>query len=292
MWGQNEQAQGGGFVGGSQGGGDGQFGSPSAGGGDKASKGRRSNNVVPVTVKQLLDCQDENVLIVDTEAAVVTIVGLIVSVEQTTVKISIQIDDQTGVIDCINYTGADAVEAAAEIPFLPTVGNYGRIVGALRSMKGSKYIIIFKFLPIGDLNELTAHLLEVVQLPMKLKKLKETEALKTGVGMMGGLSNSLMANSMMVGTFSGLGGIPGMMGGSGAIGEASSASKSPFNSVQKMVLNIIQNNTADSGIHKDDIMSNLGGNITPKELEKILDDLGAEGHVYSTVDDDHFKSTD
>lgn len=38
-----------------------------------------------------------------------TIVGLIVSVEQTTVKISIQIDDQTGVIDCINYTGADAV---------------------------------------------------------------------------------------------------------------------------------------------------------------------------------------
>lgn len=36
----DEQAQGGGFVGGSQGGGDGQFGSPSAGGGDKASKVR------------------------------------------------------------------------------------------------------------------------------------------------------------------------------------------------------------------------------------------------------------
>lgn len=27
-------------------------------------------------------------------------------------------------------------------------------------------------------------------------------------------------------------------------------------------------------------------------FRKILDDLGAEGHVYSTVDDDHFKSTD
>jgi hypothetical protein len=54
-------------------------------------------------------------------------------------------------------------------------GSYGRVVGALRSTKGKKYLVIFKYLPVIDMNEVTAHMLEVIQVPMRLKKLQELE---------------------------------------------------------------------------------------------------------------------
>jgi hypothetical protein len=60
-----------------------------------------------------------------------------------------------------------------ELPVMPVEGTYGRVVGALRSTKGLKYILIFRYLPLLDMNELTAHLLEVIQVPMKLKKAKD-----------------------------------------------------------------------------------------------------------------------
>jgi len=51
--------------------------------------------------------------------------------------------------------------------------TYGRVVGALRTLKGQKYLIIFKSSPVTDMNEVTCHILEVIQTRMKLKKLKE-----------------------------------------------------------------------------------------------------------------------
>lgn len=142
-----------------------------------------------------------------------TIVGLVVKVDQTPTKVSLHLDDQTGVIDCYNYVGADGVSSlngvrslwlwllvyttnaltrtetvsiiiflvflqssSSVIPFVPVEGTYGRITGAPRSSKtGAKYLIIYRFFPVMDMNELTAHMLEVTQLPMILKKLKETE---------------------------------------------------------------------------------------------------------------------
>jgi len=59
-----------------------------------------------------------------------------------------------------------------ELPILPIEETYGRVVGGLRSTKGHKYILIYKFFPVTDLNELTAHMLEVIQIPIKLNKVK------------------------------------------------------------------------------------------------------------------------
>ena len=56
-------------------------------------------------------------------------------------------------------------------------GTYGRIVGGLRSQKGIKYLIIYKVFPVMDLNEVTCHNLEVLQVPLKLRKLKEQQVL-------------------------------------------------------------------------------------------------------------------
>lgn len=72
-------------------------------------QGRRTHGIIPVTVRQLLDCQEDTYSLEGFEAQVVTIVGLVRSVETTTTKMSMYIEDQTGTIECVNYVGTDGV---------------------------------------------------------------------------------------------------------------------------------------------------------------------------------------
>ena len=36
----------------------------------------------------------------------------------------------------------------------------------------------------------------------------------------------------------------------------------------------------------------LNGKMSKKEVDAALDYLSGEGHIYSTIDDDHFKALD
>ena len=48
----------------------------------------------------------------------------------------------------------------------------------------------------------------------------------------------------------------------------------------------------EEGIDREELLSGLKNKITKSELDSALDFLSGEGHVYSTVDDDHFKAID
>lgn len=139
----------------------------------------------------------------------------------------------------------------------PTViceGTYGRIVGALRTTKGQKYIIIFKSEPVTDLNELTCHVLEVLQTATKLKKLRAAEEQKPAQG--AGLDNTF-SNSMLTGpTGAGFGG--GMPAGGGLPG---------FTANQNMVHRIISSVKDESGISKDSIIAAVKNQIPIKEIQ-------------------------
>ncbi|CAL8139420.1 unnamed protein product [Orchesella dallaii] len=277
MWGSADASFGGGGGGGfltSQG-----YDSPQTG--DKQSKGRRSQNIMPATCKQLLDCTEETFKVEGMEAHVVTLVGLVRAVETSTTKISMHIEDQTGTIECVNYVGTDG-DTSSE-PTMLAEGTYGRVVGALRSMKNQKYVIIFKSAPVTDLNEVTCHILEVIQTRMKLKKLKESDAQKPAIG---GTDNSF-SNSMLAGGLGPTG--TGDAGGGNAGGAGNIAG---FTANQNLVHRIICSAREESGMHKDQIIAAVKNKVNQKELMEILDFLSNEGHVFSTVDDDHFKSTD
>lgn len=60
-----------------------------------------------------------------------------------------------------------------------TEGTYGRLIGLLRtpskSAAGKKYLVLHKAVPLTDLNEITAHILEAMILPGKLRKLKAAQ---------------------------------------------------------------------------------------------------------------------
>jgi len=261
-------------------------GTDSPAGGDKQGRARRSQNIIPATVKQLQECGD-TFTVEGFEANVVTIVGVVRKVESTTTKMSMWIDDQTGTMECINYVGTEG-DSNSE-PTMLSEGTYGRIVGALRSMKGSKYLIIFKAFPVTDLNEITMHLLEVIQNGQKLLKLRTAEEAKaagggaTTGGMSNTFSNSMIATNLGGPTGNGTGGGSTNGGGGGLPG---------FTSNQNLVHGIISSARGEEGIHREDVIKQIKGRIPMKELLDILEFLSNEGHVFSTVDDDHYSATD
>ncbi|KAL7981216.1 hypothetical protein Chor_005450 [Crotalus horridus] len=57
------------------------------------------------------------------------------------------------------------------------------------------------------------------------------------------------------------------------------------------VLNLIKSCMTTEGISLHDLKSQLH-NINLQTLKKAVEFLSSEGHIYSTIDDEHFKSTD
>jgi replication factor A2 len=47
----------------------------------------------------------------------------------------------------------------------------------------------------------------------------------------------------------------------------------------------------ESGVHVDDVVTQLNGRFTEAQVRESVEHLVNEGHLYSTIDDDHFKST-
>ena len=47
-----------------------------------------------------------------------------------------------------------------------------------------------------------------------------------------------------------------------------------------------------TGLSRDEMMQTLKGKMSRKDLDDALEFLSGEGHIYSTTDEDHFKTTD
>uniref|UniRef100_A0A2D4K6G2 Replication protein A C-terminal domain-containing protein n=1 Tax=Micrurus paraensis TaxID=1970185 RepID=A0A2D4K6G2_9SAUR len=119
-----------------------------------------------------------------------------------------------------------------------------------------------------DMNEFTTHLLEVVNAHMILKKSNAPQSSKMPQPF-GVFETSSMSNA----------------GGNDTI---------PMHGLtqhQTQVLNLIKSCMTTEGISLHDLKTQLH-NINLPTLKKAVEFLSSEGHIYSTIDDDHFKSTD
>ncbi|XP_070556465.1 replication protein A 32 kDa subunit-like [Ptychodera flava] len=269
--------QGGGFGGGGYGdeGGTGfinspgGFGSPMPASQDKA-KGRRPQNLMPATVAELLKSTDEDYKVGDVEVNMVTVVGLVREVQEAPTNILYKVDDMTGPpIDVRQWIDTDDAGDSEKSRPIPE-NTYVRVIGQLRTFGGKRNISAFKVQPLTDLNELTMHMMEVLHSHMYVDKAQKTAAM--------GMNGASHTNMQQMNT----GDQGGYSGAQPALG---------LSNVQRQVQQIIQACSDETGVSVDNISRQLR-NLSKDAIRNAIEFLSNEGHIYSTIDDDHFKSTD
>ena len=157
-------------------------------------------------------------------------------------------------------------------------GSQIKVVGAIRTAQDKKHVMAFKIDSVSCQAEYDAHKLEVVYSHLKLRQLQAK--LNGQIG----LSDGSMSQSMLGG---------GLGLSSAAAGYVSSSSNQSFgNKNYDTVYGLIRQTMDEAGIDRDAIYDQAKGGMSRTELDAALEFLSSEGHIYSTIDEDHFKTTD
>ncbi|XP_027522328.1 replication protein A 32 kDa subunit [Corapipo altera] len=244
----------------------GGFGSPAGAQAEKKQRSR-SQNIVPCTVSQLLAAEqvDETFRICDVEISQVTVVGIVRHAEKAPTNILYKVDDMTAApMDVRQWVDTD--EAGGENVVVPP-GTYVKVAGHLRSFQNKKSLVAFKIMPLENMNEFTTHILEIVNAHMTLRK-------------------NLMSASSAPPSFPSAG-ISDMRG----YGGGGSLPVNGLTAHQSQVLNLIKSCPVPEGMSLQELKLQLRS-MSMSTIKQAVEFLSSEGHIYSTVDDDHYKSTD
>lgn len=232
---------------------------------------------MPCTVAQILkaDQADDKFIIDGMNLHQVTLVGLVRSAKESSTNLSYEIDDMTGpFLEVRQFVDNDENTPEAEKVALVRENIYVRVHGHVRAFAGKRNVAAFRVVPLTDMNELTSHLLEVIYAHAHWTK---GQAMATpGKG-----STNIMGNSMMNTTRSGFD-TSSNFGGQVDVG---------LTAQQQQVLNVIRSCVDEQGLAMGVVCDRLKG-MPLKVVRDAVEFLSSEGHIYSTIDDEHYKATD
>ncbi|PSN32399.1 hypothetical protein C0J52_17836 [Blattella germanica] len=125
----------------------------------KPKTGSRTQNIIPMCIRQILQCSDEGLKIASYD----------VHMNETSRNLP------------------DIVE-----------NMYCRIFGSMRTSHGKKHVFVFKIRKLSSLNDLTRHLLEVIHCPLKLEIMARKDSAKEAEKDISdaSMSNSFMSSSV------------------------------------------------------------------------------------------------
>ncbi|CAB3221900.1 unnamed protein product [Arctia plantaginis] len=263
MW-NDQSAVGGGFFNS-----PGQFGNVNTP--NQAQKGgRRASRTAPIVIRQALHCGDDGVKIWGTEIQIVSIVARVRNIRVQSTKITYTVQDITGRMRAVLWLDQEAGDEDDAATPKVQVDDYIQVYGNVKTNKGKKVLMAFKIMPITDVNAITFHYLHCIHTKVKMEEDSKKEKV---VNNNPTFANALPSNSMV-----------GM--------TDSTASVNGLNPRQMMVFNLIRASTLEQGISKQDMYTSLKDRMPQMEFEKILEWMCGEGHIYSTIDEEHFRATD
>jgi len=244
--------------------------SPSvSGGGSGEGKGKRKQNVVPVQISEVLQAPEEGFSVEGAEVGMVVVVGRVVTMEKAATKSTYQIQDDSGQLEVIQW-----LEEGTNQPEY-SEGSPVKVIGSIRTQGERKHIMAFKISAVPTQEEYDAHMLEIVYSHLKIRQLQQK------INGQIGMSDNTLSNSMM-------GGGLGVQGG-----MANNSSNQSFgNKNYDLVYGMIRQSMDETGLNRDSIFNQLRMKMSKVEMDNALDFLSSEGHIYSTIDEDHFKTTD
>lgn len=243
---------------------------------DGKARNKDRQSLIPVTIKQLKNAQgsaagDQSFTIDGQDLHQVTIVGVIMRAEEANTNLQYTIDDGTGDMDVKKWIDSEADGAMVEQRAMCREGKIVRVVGQLRTFNHTRSVVAFNIQPITDFNEYTFHFIECVHSHLRHTRGKPPAG---GAG----------ANAPM------MGGVAGV-----AAGQQQRPTVQQNNSAAALVDTVLQYfrnyGTSDLGCTVADCYEAMkASGTTMPQLREVVDNLAQEGHLYSTIDDDHFKS--
>lgn len=202
----------------------------------------------------------------------VCFIGIIRNVIKRANDITYLIDDMTSPEINVKLQSEDADDIESEEPISNNSQNqfvenqYVKVFGILKQLQGQKCLQAFKIMPIKELNEVTHHMLECMNASIYL-------ATKTTSGDNADMTMENPMKSSNTSTFRNLNATA--FGGS----------------INDQISQFVKQSKSSEGVHIREIC-NYFKNVPEGKIREALDFLSTEGHVYSTIDDEHFKTTD
>ncbi|KAM6974999.1 replication protein A 32 kDa subunit-like [Tautogolabrus adspersus] len=245
--------------------------SPAGTGSHKAVISKRAFlQILPCTVSQLLSASQvsrDSFTICDMELNQLSVLGIIRRYSPFVTNVHYSLDDMTG--PPLNVEQWVNSEDGAMMTFVPP-GTYVKVIGSLRNLRKERSLFAMDVRCIKDLNEITSHMLEVVQAHMQL----------FGKG---------FDVNMNITTASG----SGRVSDYGAdVGHPEGMLPDGLSIIQSKVLQVIRSFSVHfEGIGFNDLKRQLDY-LSVWDFRKSLTILIDEGHVFTTIDEYHFKATD
>ncbi|KAJ2355125.1 Replication factor A protein 2 [Coemansia erecta] len=255
----------GGFGGNAGGGGGGGW----MNSGDDDSKvrgGYKNQTLRPVTIKQLTDVPFSNsdmpVHIDGEEIKQVKFVGVVRNIVQQSIHVTYSVEDGTGKIDVRMWVNGEPDDSARDQIVDPNiaVGKYVRVYGELKFFNNTRSINAHKIRAVTDHNEVTCHGLEAIY-----AHLCKTRGPKPAAA---AVSGPYSANMGRVGMDDGM------------------------TPVRAAILDVIKSAPpTPEGVSITTIQQNLAGRFQSDEVTSAADWLINEGHLFTTVDEQHLQTT-
>ncbi|CZT20760.1 related to single-stranded DNA binding protein 30K chain [Ramularia collo-cygni] len=249
-------ANGGGFMTGSQGGGE----------GSAQKRGYGKDTLRPVTIKQLLDAHHphpdaDHFVVDDAEMTQVTFVGQVRNISTQTTNVTYKIDDGTGSIEVKVWIDAEALEGEKKSG-MPVEQGYARVWGRLKAFNNKRHVGAINVRHVQDYNEISYHLLEATVVHLHFTR-GPPEQQTNGGAAAGGMSGQQQQNGYSA-------------GGGGDLSGCSASARKFFACLKSTP-------QTNEGLHAQDLAGRC--NLELSEVLKAADELLNLGKVYTTVDD-------
>jgi replication factor A2 len=235
----------------------------------------------------------------DREIYNIRVVAQIVTAQETATGFSMQLDDGTAMMEARvwmdmsgGHGGADGSGGPGQSDYNVqhrgewVEGAYVSLVGHPKIFQERRSIVAQRVRTITDHNEITHHMLECLYAHLHNKRGG------SGTNQYGGGLSSAPG----FGGDGGYGGVPG--GGNGQMydeynyagGAQGYGDAGGFTQLQTGILNICRRSNSH-GAALTDIIQGLASLGDETAIRAAIQNLTDEGHLYTTIDDEHFKAT-
>ena len=262
--------------------------------GERQEGGRRSQsrNLMPVSVRMLLQHQEEEgpLQVCGVEVGLVVMVVQVRQVVNGDSCISYMVEDDSGRIEAMHYVEEGTVPAFRN--------TFVKIIGVLKSGREQNMVTVYRLSTIQDMNEVMAHQLQLVVTPLHIRR-QQTMAASAAQASLTGISfhrQGGLVQMVPVPVQTGMAGDGRQLvqgrGGQQTHSWISQTFAQPSQPAAVLVLRSIKACMREVGISRKELQAIHRKDLGADMVDEMLENLTMEGHIYTTIDQHHYKSTD